>query len=230
MPFLRPETLKILDGLKLTAEQQAGVMRAFAVELAASDQARVKKNIRQAKWREREASRRRLGDASEASTQSSKINGSRVGDSNNLPFLPPSNSVNNSETPTPGVRVVASKKSTRPQRLPEGWQPSDEDREKLISEGATSRQLDFALKAMADWAEAKGITRASWPATYRGFVRRDLERQSTGRTTNGQASIIGHNQRVIAEYRRRSEANERRRAAGEQSDLRLIQGGPSIDD
>ena len=233
MPRLPSEVINLLAAAKLSPEQLVIVNKIITMVSDPIDKNRVKSSIRQARWR----ARRRLNnvsvtstvDVSVTSTQHNKINGvARVEDNPLLPSSPPPEG---SKEPSSGGEVAAPKKSARrPHRIPEGWQPSDKDRQTLLNEGATPQQLDRAVTNMTDWAEAKGITRPGWDATYRGWVRRDLDRQSTGRPHNGQSSIIGHNRRVIEEtFRRVDEADKRRREKGDGADLFLIQGRSSTE-
>lgn len=86
--------------------------------------------------------------------------------------------------PPPASEVSKSKRGTR---LPADWQPSPEDQAYARSLGLDPKAISEAFR---DWWHAKAgkdAAKLDWPATWRGWCRRDAERGSSTRmrTTGG---------------------------------------------
>lgn len=76
-------------------------------------------------------------------------------------------------------------RSKRAARLPDGWKPSDSDREYGRQLGLAPREIDDAAEEMRLWAGGNGAAKADWSLTFKGWMRRNVQRRpaSTARAT-----------------------------------------------
>lgn len=87
------------------------------------------------------------------------------------------------------------KKPPNGTRLPEGWQPGPEDIAFAQQQGLTDDEIRDTADRFRDYWTAKAgrdAAKRDWPATWRNWVRRDLD---DGRGGGGRRAINGHGRR-----------------------------------
>ena len=178
-------------------------------------QQREKTRIKQRKWREGKALRSVDGDEtvtlpSRDPSRDHNVTDERTGeerDSTGEDLL--CNSKQPLSPDKSGAR--AEPRADRGSRLPVDWLPSAEDRAFAAAEGIDPDREAASFRDY--WTSKPGAAgrKSNWSATWRNWVRRSAERNSTGGNRNGHGSRHRNGFIVLAEKRARA---DRERAAG----------------
>jgi hypothetical protein len=89
------------------------------------------------------------------------------------------------EQTTNVVCLGAKRAPTTRKRLPEDWQPRQEDCDTLCSEGFSLSEIQTQLVRFRDYWIGHGKPMADWNATFRGWVRRSAEMGARGQGPPG---------------------------------------------
>lgn len=130
-------------------------------------------------------------------------------------FISPSSTPTTEENIDTGVNPetgAAPKKTARPHRLPEGWMPS-EAMQKWTLEQMSSAEAGRTLEVFTDYWTGSGKPKVDWNATWRNWVRRDLETPKRG-APNGAAKAT-ENSRTAGFARLRATIDEAKRRRGD---------------
>jgi hypothetical protein len=157
-----------------------------------------KANDRERKARQREMSREVTGHAGQDVTSASRASASpaepKITNSSN-----PTEKQGKEETRSPASPVRAPSGKTA---LPADWEPSESEVVYGMNLGHSRQRCLAIAEDLRLWAHGKGERRASWPATYQQFLRREAKGQGGGQSPTGpprkKPSIYELNERANA--------------------------------
>jgi hypothetical protein len=157
-----------------------------------------KANDRERKARQREMSREVTGQPGQDVTSASRASASpaepKITNSSN-----PTEKQGKEETRSPASPVRAPSGKTA---LPADWEPSEAEVAYGMNLGHSRQRCLAIAEDLRLWAHGKGERRASWPATYQQFLRREAKGQGGGQSPTGpprkKPSIYELNERANA--------------------------------
>lgn len=95
---------------------------------------------------------------------------------------PPAKWIEDDDDPAPAKPP----KATRAHRLPDSWQPSEQLHQWALDQGLPITRFDRTLDSFRDYWKSTGKPRIDWAATFRNWVRKDLDQRLGG--GNGKAT------------------------------------------